>query len=65
MSEWLISKGGEAIATFGLATVLVFVLLYVVWRMWRDLLGIVRESNAALLKVAKALNKIYGKIGEE
>ena len=55
----------QAIATHGLATVLVFVLLFVIWKMYTHLIGIIKENNAAMLKVAKALNKIYGKLGEE
>ena len=55
----------KAIATHGLATVLVFVLLFVIWKMYTHLIQIVKENNAAMLKVAKALNKIYGKLGED
>jgi len=63
MWESVLRGLGDAIATFGLPTVLVFILMWMIWKMWQQLLQVIKESNNAMLKVTKALNKVYTRLG--
>ena len=48
----------ESIATFGLATVLVFVLLWVVWKLWRDLVTLTRDQMDIVKENTKVMTKL-------
>lgn len=52
----------EFIAAFGLSTTLVFVLLFIIWKMWkesirreRDALKVITENSAVMAKLCERL----------